>query len=119
MKTSIRPNESNVHYFLIKQIESYLKQYTNKVELFNSVNADIVFKVGKKKIAIEVETGNKIKHDKNKVKQKVEDLNKTYGKNWYFVITDGHDRYLYEQLGQTYTRKEITSKIRSYFNKSF
>ena len=108
--------ESNIHFFLVKSLEEYLKNFTDKIKLYESVEPDIVFQAGKKKFAIEVESGNAMNKDKKKLMQKVSLCNKKFGKNWFFVVADSPYAYKYEKLGKTFTRNNVCSAIRKCFD---
>lgn len=106
-----RNNESPRHFFLIYDIADYLKKFTNKVSLFQTVKPDIVFEINNKKYAIEVETGKMLTHNKKGLLAKVRQLNKEYKKNWFFVVTDRKLFKKYNSLGQTCTKLTIANKL--------
>jgi len=110
LKVSSR--ESNVHYFLVKALEEYILQFTNKVWLYETKDADVVFQVGKKKIAIEVESGNTIQKDKKRLQNKIKLLKKYH--DWFFLCADASYAYKYKEYGKVTTRKEVCEKIRKY-----
>ena len=99
-----RYNESEEHFFVIKIIEEYIRKYTEKIELVVSSDADIIFEHDGKKVAIEVETGSR--HE-SRIKKKVKLLNKRYGQDWFFVVTDWRKKEKYSKFGKTFVRKEI------------
>lgn len=107
------PQESPSHYFLIKAIEEYLLQHTEKVKLYRTVKPDIIFEVNGKRIAIEVETGSGI-NDRRRMIEKCHNLNKTYGE-WFFVVSRAPLMYRYRAYGKTFTRMTICRKLKSYF----
>ena len=85
--------------------------------MYDSVKPDIVFEsIRKKKIAIEVETGGTIDMHKDRIVKKVEELKKAYSE-WFFVVSESANAYKYNQFGQTFTRKNVCRKLRSYFKK--
>ena len=104
-------NESPQHFFLIKDIEAYIKKFTDKVQTFNTGKPDIVFEVDKKKYAIEIETGKVLKKTKKKFIEKVRILKKDYGKNWFFVVTDWNLQKKYSKFGETYTKLTLLNKL--------
>ena len=106
--------ESNIHFFLVKAIEEYLRNFTNKIKLSESVEADIIFYAGRKKYALEIESGNSI-NDQKKLMQKVSLLNKKFGKDWFFVVADTPYAYKYEKFGNTLTRTTVCRAIRNCF----
>ncbi|MBS3165829.1 ATP-binding protein [Candidatus Woesearchaeota archaeon] len=107
-----RYNESDEHFFVIKAIEEYLKKYVEKVELFVSSNADIIFEVQGKKVAIEVETGSQ---HHSKIENKVQLLKKRFGESWFFVVTDWREKEKYAQFGQVYVRKEVPAILKKQY----
>ena len=111
LKVSTR--ETPTHHFLVKALEEYLQQYTDKIKLYETVDADIVYKAKGKKIAIEVESGNTIKKDKKRLMNKIK-LLKKYD-DWFFVVTDGAFAYKYEKIAKTFTRSNICQEISKYF----
>jgi type IV secretory pathway VirB4 component len=105
-----RFNETAQHFFLTYDIANYLKTLTEKVWLFETKKPDIVFEINNQKYAIEIETGILYK-DKKAISEKVEALNKEYGKNWFFVVTNRNFYPKYAQLGETYTKLSVVKKI--------
>ncbi|MCX6707001.1 MAG: ATP-binding protein, partial [Candidatus Woesearchaeota archaeon] len=99
-----RYNETPEHFFVIKIIEEYVRQYTNKVEIFVSTSPDVVFEYNGKKVAIEVETGDKYENAMKKLLFKIEHMNRTYGDDWFFVVTDWSYKKKYQKLGRVYVR---------------
>ena len=104
-------NESSVHFFLIYEISEYIRKFTDEVYNYNTVKPDIVFKVNKKEIAVEVETGSNNKKD---LMNKVSLLNNNY-KDWFFVLSDVNLISQYERYGKIVLRHEISGKIPEYF----
>ncbi len=107
--------ESTTHFFLVKAVEEYLLQFTDKVKTFETNNPDIVFEVGKKKIAIEVETGITLEKRKDLLEKKVAVLNENFAE-WFFVVSDAPYAYKYEAYGTTFTRKNVCKQLRGYFS---
>src|SRR3989338_6024936 len=103
-----RYNESAEHFFVIKAIEEYVKKYVDKIELYETRDADIVFEVNGNRIAIEVETGSQ---KDSRIVEKVQMLKMKYGTNWFFVVTDWQEKERYSKLGITCVRKEVPPKI--------
>ena len=112
-KYLIKPrfNESPQHFFLIYEIANYLKKFTDKIEIFETKKPDIVFQINNKKYAIEVETGKVYKTNKKQLLAKVRQLNKNYGNNWFFVVTDRKMASKYNKLGKTYDKRYIAKRI--------
>lgn len=105
-----RFNESPQHAFLCYDIFYFVKKFTEQVKLLETKNADIVFKINNKVYAIEVETG-KIYHDQKRIKNKVDILNKKYGKNWFFVVTDKNLTPQYNKFNETLDKRSVANKI--------
>ncbi len=105
-----RSNESESHCFLTYDIAEYIKKFTDKVWLYETIKPDIVFEVDNKKYAIEIETGKVIK-DKRKIENKIKLLNEEYGENWFFVVTNRNLDSQYANLGKTYNKRNITKKL--------
>jgi hypothetical protein len=112
-----RYNESPQHCFNCYDIYYYLKETIDKVWLYQTVNPDIVFEINGKKYAIEVETG-KVLHDKNRMKLKKTKLNKVYGKNWFFVVTDRNLASEYKKYGRVTDKRYLVGKIIRIINNS-
>lgn len=114
----VHRSESKEHFFLVKAVEEYLKQFTNDIELKASSSADIIFKANKKTWAFEIETGVVMKRDPKKFTAKVNALNEKYGQNWLFIVTRSEYSYTYAKHGATFTRKTIPKRIRMIFKAS-
>ena len=106
-------NESPSHIICIKKITEYLRQFTQDIKTYRTVKPDIVFNANQKKYAIEVETG-KINNLK-RLKEKVKNLNKYCGNNWFFIVTDRNLQKYYEKYGETYSQRNIKLKISKLF----
>jgi type IV secretory pathway VirB4 component len=107
-----RSNESIEHFFVIKEIELFLKKHFKKVELYETVEADIVFEHNGKKIAIEVETGFKIKKSyTSRIEEKVKLCNEKYDE-WYFVTINFRDKRFYGKFGQVLGRTDFEQFIK-------
>ncbi|MBU1623156.1 MAG: ATP-binding protein, partial [Nanoarchaeota archaeon] len=114
-----RSNESCEHFFVIKIIEECIKNFTDKVELVETRDADIIFEVGKEKYAVEVETGAKFRKENPRIEEKVKLLQSKYGENWFFVVTNARNyKRKYSKFGITYARTEIQDFITELFLKS-
>ena len=111
-----RHNEGAEHFFTVKAIEEYLRQYTDKVVLYETTKPDIVFKANGREVAVEVETGVKYKTARKKLEKMVENNNQKYGDNWFFVVTDvkGFKRE-YSSYKTTYARRETLAVLKELF----
>ncbi len=110
-----RFNETPEHFFLVKMIENYIRNYTDKVELFETREPDIVFEINGKKVAIEVETGIKLRKTNPVLDKKVANLNKKYKEDWFFVVVDWKDKEKYQKYGKTYVRKEVSAILKKHY----
>ncbi len=114
-KYLIRPrfNESPQHFFLIKDIADYLKKFNSveKIQFFETKKPDIIFKIGNKEFAIEVETGKFLKHNEKRLKERIKRLNKIHGDRWFFVMTNRKLTPKYSKFGPTYHKLSIKNKI--------
>ena len=52
------------------------------------------------------------------MQEKVELLNKKYGKNWFFFVTNRNLEKKYSKFGETSTKRNIRFKIRQIFKSS-
>jgi len=109
-------NESPQHFFLIRKIAEYLREYNFEVWTFKTVKPDIIFEVQNRKIAIEVETGSNLRNNKKSFLNKLELLRENYGYNWFFVVTNRNLVKKYKKYGNTYTRKNVLRAIWRYVN---
>ena len=97
-KYFIKPRftETANHLFVIEDIKNYLEKKGIEVQLYATKKPDIVFNLGKKKIAIEVETGA-VLTKKSRMDEKIKVLN-TYDK-WFFVVTNKNKVTDYRKYG--------------------
>jgi hypothetical protein len=107
--------ESEGHFFLTYDIAEYLKKFTDKIQIYESVKPDIVFEANGKRYAIEIETGKVLAKDRKKFINKIKNLKSEYEKNWFFVLTNRKDYPTYSKFGEVYTKKSIENKIKSLF----
>jgi len=108
-----RYNESAEHFFVIKQIDKFIRKYTKWVKLYVSVDADIVFTWNGIEYAIEIETGKKLRRSNPRIENKVRNLNKKYSSRWFFVVTNWEHKRIYKKYGPTYVRKEVPPLLKS------
>lgn len=107
----LRKGESPQHFFLTFDIVNYLKKFTDKIWIFQTKKPDIVFEINNKKYAIEIETGKVYRYAKKQLIEKVKQLNKEFGKNWFFVVTNRNFYHNYNKFGKTYTKTSVVNKI--------
>lgn len=108
----VENRDSPKHSFLLKSVANKIREFTSEVITYDSVNPDIVYKIGKKRIAVEIETGSSLKNIK-KLKEKLSRLEKY--DDWYFVVTSSPYAYKYKKFGQTFTRMNVMRRIRKDF----
>ena len=107
--------ESLKHLFVVKVTEEILRQYTDKIKIFQTKKPDIVFKDKKgRSIAVEVETGETLKNGK-KMGQKIRMLRKKFKDNYFIIVTDATLVKKYSKFGETITRSQIQKNVRNYF----
>lgn len=108
----LRPsfNESPNHFFVIQDIKNFLEKKGISVQTFTTKKPDIVFKYKDKEYAIEVESGKTIAHDKKKIANKVEELNKNY-KNWFFVVLSQEVVSKYRKFGDAIDARYLKEKL--------
>ena len=113
-----RFNETAQHCFLTFDIAEYLRKFTDKVSLYETRKPDIIFKINQNKWAIEIETGKILKKDKNAIRYKTELLNKEFGKNWFFAVTNRNLAKDYNKFGETETKLTIVNKLNRILTKA-
>ncbi|MBI2548783.1 DUF87 domain-containing protein [Candidatus Woesearchaeota archaeon] len=101
-----RFNEGINHYFLTMDIYTFIRQFTDKVWLYETIKPDIVFTIDDRQIGIEVETGKQLEKDKQKVLEKAAYNNEHYA-DWFFVVTDKNIVQKYKQFGKTIDKRSI------------
>lgn len=109
--------ESIEHFFLIQNIAEYLKPKTTNLEMFETTKPDIIFEMNGKKYAAEIETGSIYLKDKTKLQNKVNNLRKEFGNNWFFVVTNEKFAPAYNELGKTFTRKTFIKQFEKWQNR--
>ena len=111
--------ESLDHTFLVNNIKEELDKYTSTAEIFVTKKPDITFKDKKgKELAIEIETGMGFSKHKARLKEKFEEINKTYGKRAVIVLTDKMLRDKYSRIAPN-TRILVRTEIQSYLEQQF
>ena len=107
-----RFNESLTHFFAVYDTADYLESKGIKVQKFVTKKPDIVFEIGKKKYAIEVETGSALSKIKN-LKEKVKLLNKNYDE-WFFIVTDRNLVSKYKKFADCVDLRYLKSKLQKF-----
>jgi len=91
-----RHNESLMHLFMTHNISEFLEKNGIETELYTTKKPDIVFEIGGKKYAIEIETGS-VLSKVSRMKEKLEVLDQ-YDR-WFFVVTDRNKVKKYKKFG--------------------
>jgi len=105
-------NHSATHSFLVARIKEMLDEepeITN-VQLHETKDADITFKIRSKTYAIEVETGTLLSK-KRQLHEKVVYLKNKYGQNWFFVVTHRDLVKKYKEFANVTPRSEVGEMI--------
>lgn len=111
----VRPryNESVKHAFFVWLAEQEVRKYTDKVQLFESVNSDVVFESPKGTVAIEVETGLHIRSDE-RMRGRFDKLAGRYD-HVIVLVTSGGYRAFYSKYCETITKRELHETINVLF----
>ncbi|MFH1972656.1 MAG: DUF87 domain-containing protein [archaeon] len=113
-----RHPESVDHTFLVEIIADEIKKYTKEVEVYQTKNADIIFKnkVGQK-IALEIETGKEFDKHQKRLEEKFENLRKTMGGRVYIILTDTSIKNRYLRFNtQILSRNKIKEFVKLQFS---
>jgi conjugal transfer ATP-binding protein TraC len=105
-----RSNESEAHCLTTYDIYNYLKDKVDKIELYETVKADIIFWVANKSYGIEIETGKIINKSYRKIQEKVTLLNKSCNE-WFFYVTNRQMTSKYNKYGTTLDRRNFLKRI--------
>lgn len=105
-----RFNESLNHMIIIYDISEYLTKRKIKNNIFTTRMPDVVISLGRKEIALEVETGAVMSNMK-KFKEKLYLLNKNYGKDWYFIVTNRNLIKKYKAYGKVIDPRYIRGQL--------
>lgn len=112
-----RFNESINHIFVTYDIAEFLEKKEIRVDMYITQKPDIVFNLNGTSYAVEVETGS-VLTNKRKFLEKVKNLNKDYGKNWFFVVTKRNLVSKYEKFGKTVDKRYVKTKLQRVLKKS-
>jgi len=103
-----RHNEGLMHHFMVYNISEFLEKNGIETELYVTKKPDIVFKIGGKRFAIEIETGtifSKIERMKEKLK-----VLENYDK-WFFVVTDRNKVKKYKKFGDAIDKRYVKQRL--------
>jgi len=103
---------SKTHTFLVWSTKKYLKTIENieKIQEHETRDADITFKYVNRIYAIEIETGNLLKKQKQ-LTEKINYLNKKYPKRWFFIVSNRNLQTQYKKYGISTQRNRVSEII--------
>jgi len=105
-----RHNESLNHLFTIFDICEYLEKKGIETQKFTTKKPDVTFTIGKKRYAIEVETGTVLEKAPNQLKEKVKTLNENYDE-WFFIVTNRNKISSYRKFGDCVDLRYLKQRI--------
>ena len=108
-----RSNEKSEHAFFVRVVEQEVRKYTDKVEVYEVADPDVVFKCPMGDIAVEVETGKRITSAEEK-RIRFERLKGEYA-DVIVLVTDKYQKEIYDKYARAITRTQIQDTIRAYF----
>ncbi len=112
-------NEGCEHFFLMRTISKYTQEILGLPTWnYKTVKPDIIIEFKNRKVAIEIETGKVLRNNKKQFIEKVNRLDKDFGDNWFFVVTNRNLVKKYKKYGPTYTRKNVIKAIEKYVKKA-
>jgi len=103
-----RHNESLTHLFMVHNISEFLEENGIETKLYTTKKPDIVFEIGGKKFAIEVETGT-VLSKVSRIKEKLKVLNE-YDR-WFFVVTNKNKVENYKKYGDAVDKRYIKLRL--------
>ncbi|MCK5321306.1 DUF87 domain-containing protein [Candidatus Pacearchaeota archaeon] len=103
-----RHNETATHLFTVYDVAEYLEKNGIEVELYTTKKPDIVFELGGKKWAIEVETGA-VLSKVSRMGEKLEML-KNYDE-WFFIVTDRNKIKDYKEYGESVDLRYLKQRL--------
>jgi hypothetical protein len=109
-----RHNETITHLFCTYDIAEYLESKGIKVEKYVTRKPDLVFQIGKKKFAIEVETGSMLTR-KKALEERKEYLKKNYNE-WLFVVTNRNKVKDYKKYGKSVDLRVVRRELDKILN---
>lgn len=110
--------ESAEHTFLVSVILDEITKYTDKVNTYQTREADIIFdNKAELKIALEIETGKGLRKHKGRLDEKFELFRKKYGKRAYLILTDNDLFNSYKKYNiNILLRKDLKEFIKTQFS---
>ena len=107
-------HESKEHAFFVYLIESELKRYVDDVHLDSFGSPDIEFGNKYYKYCFEIETGENLKRNAERMKRRFRELKDEYSEVFVFV-TNKKLKYKYSKFGTIVTRGTLRKTIASLF----
>lgn len=106
-------NQGPQHSFLCWATYYELLEHFKEVNMSDTSPGDVTVKIGKKRIAFEIETGsNYIRDKREEFEARFDSLKKNFDE-YYIVVTDWNLRRIYNQYGHVITRNEVLEVINS------
>lgn len=109
-----RFNESPIHCFFCRILESEIKKYTAHVLLYTTIKPDVVVVKGDKKICFEVETGSMEEKKQKETEIKYEKIRAEYD-DCYILVTNVEVKKEFEKYGKVIVRSQIREKVKELF----
>ncbi|MBD3259401.1 hypothetical protein GF371_02095 [Candidatus Woesearchaeota archaeon] len=103
-------NEGDAHFLTIYMIAEYLGKNVDNLRTFETVKPDLTFEIAGKKIALEVETGKVLRHNKKNLINKVNLLNSNYD-SWSFVVLDRNKVAKYRKYGKVIDKRYLKNQL--------
>jgi conjugal transfer ATP-binding protein TraC len=103
-----RHNESLMHLFFTHNISEFLEANGIETKLYTTKKPDIVFEIGEKKYAIEIETGT-VLSKVSRMKEKLKVLNQY--DEWFFVITNKNKVKKYKEFGDAIDKRYVKLRL--------
>jgi hypothetical protein len=103
-----RHNESLMHLFMTHNISEFLEKNGIETELYTTKKPDIVFQIGGKRFAIEIETGS-VLSKVSRMKEKLEVLNQY--DEWFFAVTNRNKVKKYKEFGEAVDKRYVRLRL--------
>ena len=107
-------HESKEHAFFVYLIESELKKHVDDVHLDSFGSPDVEFGNKHYKYCFEIETGENLKRNAERMKRRFEELKENYSEVFVFV-TNKKLKYKYSKFGTVVTRGTLRKIIAALF----
>ena len=106
--------EGLTHTFVVHSIVRKLKRITKTIQTYATQYPDIIFKHKGKTYALEIETPLFLKKKHKRLLAKAQANNKTYGKNWWIVVTTSAYARSFRKYGKVLRRNDIDQWIKQF-----